>query len=316
MRHRRRIGVAGALRAAALAALAVAVVAVVAVFAGPRPEAARGVAKPGGGPAAERVLPGAAAVPERGAPAAPAGDADGSAVRPGPTPRSDPAPSATPSARRRGWPPPPAARAEPRPDDGPALDRGRRALSLFVADDAGPELRIGGEDRAGPRPLVLWRVDPRSGRAVPLAAGASDAAWRVRFESVPRLPTAALLVATPLGVVPGAAGASRPVALPPPPPPAPLARVEEVGARWRIEARVGPGAVLLVDHPQAGRLSARAPGRARRVRLVVDPPRDGAALSVAQRTAAGARSPWRRVAPLGAASDIRAASTVREGVER
>jgi hypothetical protein len=262
---------------------------------------ARGAAPPAPSRAGERVVTGQGASRTR-LPAA---------ARRGPSRRA-----AAPAASRPGAAPAaPPTELPAEPDEvaeAPDLDRGDRALALDPADASRAELRVTGSDALAPRPLVLWRVDAPSGRSVAVAAGASDVRGRIHFEAFPRPPGALALVAAPLGVRPGGAGASMPVALPPLPPPAPWVRVEARKGSWAVDAQVGPGAVLLLDHPQSGRIEIPASGRSRRVQVRVDPPREGRSLLAAQRLAAGARSAWRPVAPL-APPDPSAA--LDEGVE-
>ncbi|MGH0034705.1 MAG: hypothetical protein ACQGVK_06720 [Myxococcota bacterium] len=294
MRHRRRVGI-GALLAASALAVAFVAAGRTGLTGGPeeRPGAGHRSAAsqpidraPGVAPdPSGRASVGASAAPRR--PATPAAPGTRTTAWAAPPPRADREPEAGPPVD-----PPEASE----PDD-PALDRGARALSLAVDRVDGPSLHAGGLDAAGPRPLVLWRVDPTSGRAAPLAGGASDAQGRVQFEAVPRPPGAVRLVAAPLGVWPGGAGASQALDLAAPPPPAPQARAVVRDGQWRLEAWVGAGAMLLVDHPDEGRFEVRAEPRQRRIALDVAPPRAGASVRLAQRLAPGAPSDWRAIAP-------------------
>jgi len=234
--------------------------------------------------------------------------------------------SPTPLPVVAGLLPTPDDAIEPSPEEADATSRdgrpgsGERALSIveFVGGGSGPSLSAVGHDRAGPRLLTLWRVDPANGRAIPVAAGASDSSGQVRFETWPRPPGAVELVATPRGRLPDAAGASAPVELPERPAPPPVVEVREVGRAWQLTADLLPGATLLIREPE-GKLRRIAGGpTARRVRLALAAPVDGAPLAVAQETSAGEWSDWRLAAPVlkRAASPATDPSRIREGDER
>ncbi len=195
------------------------------------------------------------------------------------------------------------AYAAPLVDPAAPASAHRGGLELEDAGAAAwsPTVDLVGRDADGPRLLVLWRVDPASGRAAPVAGGASDAEGVARFDRWPRPPGAVRLVAAPAGHLPDSPAASRRIELPalPPPPPVARATARDRGRAWRVEARLLPESTLEVLHPETGLVRVGPAGSSRRVTVDLSAPADGEPLALSQVTRSGERSAWRHLAPLG-----------------
>lgn len=160
---------------------------------------------------------------------------------------------------------------------------------------------VRGLDLLAPRPLVLWRLDPGSGRAAVVARGRSGADGRFRFDDVPLPGRGATLVVAGEDESPLAPTAAEPRALPPRQPAAPVARAGGgADGAWLVVLGAGPpgGAFVLAD--ATGRELARVPlpqdaRAARRSRTLDLAAPDPAPLLVAVELADGRRSPWRSV---------------------
>jgi hypothetical protein len=191
-------------------------------------------------------------------------------------------------------------------DDREAERFGGTTLFLLEPERLSGQLlaAAGGIDLLAPRPLTLWRVDPESGRAAPVAHGTSRSDGLFLFDRLLLPEDGAQLVATERGREPGQAGASRPALLPPPrdlaPPPV---LVERLGAhRWRLHAYAAGGAKLLISEadaiePQRFEVPRDSSAWRRSLQVDVSAPRRSQWLVVAQVLPDGRRSGWVPVAP-------------------
>lgn len=201
-----------------------------------------------------------------------------------------------------------AAESSPRTDGDAADDTEPpqivQSLHLLAAERVGPgALQLAdGLDLAGPRDLVLWRIDPESGRAAVLAESRSGDDGRFQFDRLLLPDSGATLVVTPLGADPNGPTASLSLdstqRIPPPPP------AWVVGRRsGAVDVRVvpGPGATVWVSPEReiaAQPVVFEGPGRSRRTGRLIRLPEleNGEGWVVAQSLPDGRRSEWRPVA--------------------
>lgn len=196
-----------------------------------------------------------------------------------------------------------------------AAPRARRAaapaalvvpIALDAARARGVALEVGGRDPAAPRALDLWRIEA-DGRRARIARGHSEADGSLVFPPL-MLPGRSIeLVATPQGVLPDHAAASRPIVVRrDPAAPRVEATPDADGVVLRVEAAESGGSIVIesVESPAraAGEVAtvARVPvavtadAAPTPLEIALDDAR-GVALAVVQIDPDGRRSPPRLV---------------------